>query len=200
MNARILALLLFTGWSVLCWRYYVCNIKQVCGPSSAASSDSANTGAAYVPEDTLNITMDMSSGGSANLNNDAAINPSENDPDINVVNIYELGDLTRIHFPYGSTSKEDDHAVDVYLGKLAAYLKQTGKSALIAGHTDMVGDKKYNLNLALQRANSIRKILTTKGVPKSQLKCSTYGESKPRATNDTPKGRYQNRRVEITLN
>jgi len=196
MNARILALLLFTGWSVLCWRYYVCNIKQVCGSSSAAASGDPDF-PAYSHEDD---TLDISSGGSANLSNGSVVNPSEYDPDINVVNIYELGDLTRIHFPYGSTSKEDDNAVDVYLRKLAEYLKQTGKTALIAGHTDMVGDRKYNLNLALQRANSIRNILTGKGVPKSQIKCSTYGESKPRATNDTPKGRYQNRRVEITIN
>ncbi len=184
MNARILALILFAGWSAFCWWWYVCHIKDACGARSE-NNEQALSVPVYTPEDTTTIDLQ-------------AYRP-DTDPNIDVVNIYEMNDLTRIHFPYGSTSKEDDEAVDRYLVRLANHLKQSGQTAYIAGHTDMVGDRKYNLRLALGRANSIRDLLIAKGIPKSQVKCSTYGESKPLATNDNPQGRYRNRRVEITV-
>lgn len=193
MNARILALMLFAGWSALCWWWYVCQIKEAC-VARTENNEEAISVPVYTPDDTTTIELPAAGG----LTPGGGARP-DNNPDIDVVTIYEMSDVTRIHFPYGSTSKEDDAAVDEYLNRLAGHLKQSGQTAYIAGHTDMVGDRKSNLRLALGRANSIRDLLLAKGVPKNQLKCSTYGESKPLSTNDNPRGRYQNRRVEITV-
>ncbi len=69
----------------------------------------------------------------------------------------------------------------------------------ITGHTDFVSDSKTNYQYGLRRAYGIRDILVKKGVKKSQIKCKSFGESKPAATNDTALGRYKNRRVEIRV-
>lgn len=112
----------------------------------------------------------------------------------------QVEDRMVIHFPYNSIRKEDDAAIDDYLNRLASELVASGDKVTISGHTDFVGESKDNIQFGLLRANSIRNILVKKGVPKSQIKTKSYGESKAIATNDTPWGRYRNRRVEILIN
>jgi outer membrane protein OmpA-like peptidoglycan-associated protein len=51
----------------------------------------------------------------------------------------------------------------------------------------------------MRRALSIRDALVKKGVPKAQIRCKSFGDRKPVATNDTPYGRYLNRRAEIRV-
>jgi outer membrane protein OmpA-like peptidoglycan-associated protein len=127
------------------------------------------------------------------------VQQQESAPDIRKVSIYRSENMTRIHFPYNAVEKETDPAVDAYLKTLAEDLIRSGRVATIAGHTDGVGDAASNRTLALKRARSIADILTKKGVPAAQLKTVTYGKSKPIDTNDHPQGRYQNRRVEISV-
>jgi len=67
----------------------------------------------------------------------------------------------------------------------------------IEGHTDSVGPDAYNQSLGQRRAASVRDFLVGKGVPASRLTASSYGESRPIATNDTDEGRALNRRVEL---
>ncbi|MBL7808535.1 MAG: OmpA family protein, partial [Saprospiraceae bacterium] len=62
-----------------------------------------------------------------------------------------------------------------------------------------VGEPDENYRFGLLRANGIRDILLKKGVPAAQIKCKSMGDKKPVATNDTPYGRYQNRRVELLI-
>ncbi|MDO8971600.1 MAG: OmpA family protein, partial [Saprospiraceae bacterium] len=62
-----------------------------------------------------------------------------------------------------------------------------------------VGENSINYNFGLRRAYGIRDILIKKGVPKTQISCKSFGERKPQATNDTPYGRYLNRRAEIRV-
>ena len=111
-----------------------------------------------------------------------------------------IQDRVVIHFPYNSTRKEDNQAIDDYLSKLANQLNASGGSVTLTGHTDNVGDSKTNDAFAIRRAKNIRDILIQKGVKRSQITCNSFGERKPVATNDTPQGRYQNRRVEIKVN
>jgi len=69
----------------------------------------------------------------------------------------------------------------------------------IEGHTDNIGSESYNLKLSQQRAEAVKNILISKGVSPSRITVIGYGESRPRAGNDTPAGRQLNRRVEVYI-
>jgi OmpA-OmpF porin, OOP family len=72
-------------------------------------------------------------------------------------------------------------------------------SVVISGYTDSVGSKAYNEKLSLRRAQTVRSYLQSHGLHASQYEVHGYGFSKPVASNSTPEGRAQNRRVEIEV-
>lgn len=72
-----------------------------------------------------------------------------------------------------------------------------GLTVRIEGHTDSTGSEAYNLRLSDRRANSVKEFITNHGVDGSRMETIGYGESQPIDTNDTPEGRYNNRRVEF---
>ncbi len=79
---------------------------------------------------------------------------------------------------------------------------QTAKfvSLEIAGHTDDRGTDKYNKTLSLNRATTVQQYLVSKRLAgRDKITVAGFGEQFPRATNTTPQGRLQNRRVEIIL-
>lgn len=195
MNSKTLVFVLFAAWSALCARWYVCGIKQVCGQSNAETSTTITT-PAIEPDSSL---VQKESGGQSAVQ-PVAGGSAVDDNAIDRVQLMDLEDRVVINFPYGFTRREDNDAIDEYLARLAAYLKNSGSSVTITGHTDFVGESKKNYSIGLQRAYGIRDILIKKGVDKSQIKCKSAGESKPVATNDTALGRYKNRRVEIKIN
>jgi outer membrane protein OmpA-like peptidoglycan-associated protein len=68
----------------------------------------------------------------------------------------------------------------------------------IEGHTDNVGSADANQTLSEQRAAAVAQYLETSyKVDPSRLTTKGFGASKPVASNDTPEGRQQNRRVEL---
>ncbi len=87
------------------------------------------------------------------------------------------------------------------LNKLETMMKQnTSLQVEIGGHTDSVGDNKFNLDLSLRRANAVKSFLTSKGVDTRRVKTVGYGETKPLASNDDEEeGRQFNRRVEFKV-
>jgi chemotaxis protein MotB len=56
-----------------------------------------------------------------------------------------------------------------------------------------------NVDLSSARADEVVRYLTKKGVPERLLSAQGFGERHPVASNDTPEGRAQNRRVEILI-
>ena len=70
---------------------------------------------------------------------------------------------------------------------------------LVEGHTDSKGSEAYNMELSRRRAESVRNLLVEKGVSGTRISTMGHGETMPVATNDTPEGRQQNRRVEIKI-
>ncbi|HCI6202531.1 TPA: OmpA family protein [Klebsiella quasipneumoniae subsp. quasipneumoniae] len=71
---------------------------------------------------------------------------------------------------------------------------------VVAGHTDSIGNDRSNQQLSLKRAEAVRDWMRDTGdVPESCFAVQGYGESRPVASNETPDGRAQNRRVEISL-
>jgi len=69
----------------------------------------------------------------------------------------------------------------------------------IEGHTDSVGGDEYNQNLSEQRAQAVRDYFVQQGISSSTIETHGYGKSAPIASNDSPEGRQQNRRVELVL-
>ncbi len=67
------------------------------------------------------------------------------------------------------------------------------------GHTDNVGSADFNQKLSEQRANSVRDYLVSQGIPMTSIVATGKGFSMPVASNDTPQGRQQNRRVELIV-
>lgn len=69
----------------------------------------------------------------------------------------------------------------------------------VDGHTDASGKESYNQQLSLRRAKSVGKVLTTVGMKEENIKLQGLGSSEPVASNDTPAGRTENRRVSIVV-
>ncbi len=69
----------------------------------------------------------------------------------------------------------------------------------IEGHTDNTGNAANNKTLSNSRANAVKEYIASKGIADSRLDAAGYGSDRPIATNATPAGRTQNRRVEIHL-
>jgi len=69
----------------------------------------------------------------------------------------------------------------------------------VSGHTDNVGSEENNLALSQSRAQSVVDYLINKGISSSRLTAKGYGESRPIATNKTPRGKSKNRRVEVKI-
>jgi OOP family OmpA-OmpF porin len=67
----------------------------------------------------------------------------------------------------------------------------------VQGHTDNTGTQKYNQILSEKRAHTVVEYLMKKGISKDRVTSAGYGFSTPAATNETPEGRAQNRRVEL---
>lgn len=67
----------------------------------------------------------------------------------------------------------------------------------IHGHTDNVGGAKYNQDLSLRRAESVKAYLVSKGVTAERMSTRGYGFVKPIADNATAQGRAKNRRIEF---
>jgi peptidoglycan-binding protein ArfA len=72
-----------------------------------------------------------------------------------------------------------------------------GKNVAINGYSDNTGNDAINIPLSANRANSIAGFLIAKGVTRDRITAKGLGSADPVASNDTPQGRAQNRRVEI---
>jgi len=70
----------------------------------------------------------------------------------------------------------------------------------VEGHTDSVGSDQFNQTLSEVRAGGVRDYLVSQGVPADSISSTGFGKTQPIATNDTPEGRQQNRRVELVVN
>lgn len=84
------------------------------------------------------------------------------------------------------------------LDKIGNFLKEFPQSkGAIEGHTDSIGNPKFNQKLSVDRAEKIRSYLSTKfGIDASRVTAKGYGETKPVDSNKTSAGRAKNRRIE----
>lgn len=86
------------------------------------------------------------------------------------------------------------------IDQLAAFLRdQDGRKVLIEGHTDSRGSEDANQRLSDERAAAVRYTLLDRRIGADRVYSRGYGESYPVASNETPAGRQQNRRVEVVV-
>jgi outer membrane protein OmpA-like peptidoglycan-associated protein len=112
---------------------------------------------------------------------------------------FVINKLRNIYFAFDKhTLREQSYAE---LNKLYNLLEKNPTMKIeIAGHTDEIGPPEYNSDLSQQRANAVKKYLTSKGVSTDRVKAVGYGETKPMATNDDElEGRALNRRTEFII-
>ena len=90
------------------------------------------------------------------------------------------------------------------LSKVAQRLQEVPHRIEVRGHTDSRADQRRaaaryptNWELAGARAASVVRVLAERGVDPTRWSPVSLGETVPIATNDTPEGRQQNRRIEI---
>ncbi len=101
-------------------------------------------------------------------------------------------------FDSDELTEEGKQAIEEYRKNLKPELAQA-YAGIIIGHTDNVGNPDYNLGLSKRRADSVREHLIETGVRAEKLRIVGKGLTDPIASNDTPEGRAENRRVEIIV-
>lgn len=106
--------------------------------------------------------------------------------------------LQNINFETGSAALTADsqYELDNLVTALNAY---PNIRIEVAGHTDNAGDPEQNKVLSAQRAASVVKFLTDRGISAGRLRAIGYGDTKPVVDNDTEENRAQNRRTEFTI-
>ncbi|MBJ6760854.1 OmpA family protein [Myxococcaceae bacterium JPH2] len=84
------------------------------------------------------------------------------------------------------------------VSELGAILKEKPNSRVrIEGFTDSTGNADANRQLSQSRADNVRQTLVSEGIAGNRLEAVGEGDAKPVASNDTPQGRLQNRRIEV---
>ncbi len=105
-----------------------------------------------------------------------------------------------IHVNFATNSAKIASEYTPEIDRLAKFLKEHPESKVILeGYTDSMGSAAYNLKLSLKRANAVKAALVAQGVDASRITTKGLGEDNPIASNDTPEGRAQNRRVEAII-
>jgi outer membrane protein OmpA-like peptidoglycan-associated protein len=69
----------------------------------------------------------------------------------------------------------------------------------IEGHTDNVGKAAKNQTLSEARAEAVKTYFVDKGVDEKRFETEGFGDTQPKQSNRTPKGRAANRRIEFTV-
>ncbi|MEF3048603.1 OmpA family protein [Pseudotabrizicola sp. L79] len=138
----------------------------------------------------------------ASLDRQAAeLRGSINNPNVTVTN---NGSYLTVNMPQDllfavdSASLRPDLRSD--LGSVAQSLIRYPNSRIeVIGHTDNTGSAAYNYDLSQRRASAVSAVLTQNGVPYGRITTIGRGFDQPIASNATPQGRAQNRRVEIII-
>lgn len=103
----------------------------------------------------------------------------------------------KVVFASGSDALSDDAWAT--LDKVVAAMERYPQPVVeVAGHTDDVGDPAANAELSRRRAAAVAAYLVDQGIDGERLMARGVGQDEPIDTNDTPEGRANNRRVELT--
>jgi len=105
----------------------------------------------------------------------------------------------RIQFETGAANIKGAESFDLLNTIASAANRCPSFRVEIGGHTDSIGDAGYNQSLSEARAATVKNYLSDQQVEADRLTAVGFGESSPRATNDTAEGRAENRRITFTV-
>lgn len=143
-------------------------------------------------------------GGAIGSQLDAQAQELRRDMDTSGVSIVNTGDRLVVTMPQDVLFATDSAALrpdlqrDLYTlaGSLNRYPNTTVE---VVGHTDSDGEASYNQRLSQNRANAVAEVLVGAGVPRYRVVAYGRGEDAPIASNLSPQGKAQNRRVEFVI-
>ena len=120
------------------------------------------------------------------------------------VSVTRVGQNIILNMPSNITFNTDQDAVmpQFYptLNSVAIVLRKFDRTLIdINGHTDSTGSQAYNQGLSERRAMSVAGYLNSQGIDPRRVSAVGFGPNQPIASNATPDGRAQNRRVEIQI-
>lgn len=120
------------------------------------------------------------------------------------ISVTRVGDRIILNMPSNITFNTDQDAVmpQFYptLNSVAIVLRKFDRTLIdINGHTDSTGSQAYNQGLSERRAMSVAGYLNGQGIDPRRVSAVGFGPNQPIASNATPDGRAQNRRVEIQI-
>lgn len=120
------------------------------------------------------------------------------------IRVINEGDRLRVVMPEGILFAVDSDAVQPSIrGDLFAVAENLNRypntRVDVVGHTDSTGSAAYNQALSERRAAAVAAVLRSGGVASGRIAAYGLGETQPIASNLTPEGRAQNRRVEILI-
>lgn len=107
--------------------------------------------------------------------------------------------VLNVFFTFDSDKILPQHYPDLdILGEVLSMPPHAGSRVEIEGHTDSIGQERYNQALSMRRAESIVRYLARHfPIDPHRLSVKGHGEGQPIADNATPTGRRVNRRVEV---
>ncbi len=104
--------------------------------------------------------------------------------------------LSKVKFDFDKFDIKPQYAP--YLDEVLVVLRNNpGLKIVVEGHTDSEGEDEYNNKLSQKRADTVMDYFVSKGIDASRLSAVGYGETRPAASNDTPEGMADNRRIEL---
>lgn len=111
----------------------------------------------------------------------------------------KIFEISQIKFGTGTSAISEQSVTTLdHLRDLAIGCESDDLFIEIGGHTDSFGTEAANQTLSEARAQSVRDFLVGRGIPAEKMVAVGYGEAQPIASNDTPEGRAQNRRITFT--
>ncbi len=120
------------------------------------------------------------------------------------VSVTRRGDEIILNMPSNVTFDTDRSELRAQffpvLNSVALVLQRYDRTLVdVEGHTDSTGSRAHNQDLSERRAMSVASYLTAQGVDRRRFSVRGLADREPIASNATPDGRAQNRRVEIYL-
>jgi outer membrane protein OmpA-like peptidoglycan-associated protein len=120
------------------------------------------------------------------------------------VSVTRQGDNIILNMPGNITFQTNSADINAnfynVLNSVVLVLNEFNKTLIdVYGHTDSTGSDAINQPLSERRASSVGQYLISQGIDSRRVATQGFGKTRPIASNDTPEGRSQNRRVELQL-
>jgi len=223
---KVVVLIVFAGWASFCVKWYVCDIHQACleKPTSVIRQTDAprrdsdhlevvlpapppKLPSAAPPPTTLTPEVKPKSAEveeprAKQLPSKAAKRPFSGKPinpsRVEIIQAALSAKQGTVYFPATTVGAAGQRTIEQLLKPWAEQVDKK-KTIVVTGYSDFVGDETTKLEAGLRRAEMVRNALVAVGIPRNKIQCETHGDQSKPGSNDTPKGRYLNRKVVLKI-